>query len=158
MNYQPYARIGPPVQVIPPSTTSPIYIERPPSSIPLIITIVVIIIVIIVIIVVIAVLMRRRAVPIRCNTNVDCPAGQLCNNLTGNCQQCITNSNCPNNQPRCNPVTNTCQSCLSNLDCPTGSPICINGSCTGCRSNADCDANSLFPRCNLATGRCSALV
>jgi hypothetical protein len=133
-------------------------IERPPSRLPLIITIIAIIVILIIVIVVIAVMMRRKSMGLRCNTNFDCPAGQLCNNITGTCQQCITNSQCPLAAPRCDPVSGTCTNCQSDIDCPVNSPHCSNGTCVGCRNNLDCASNSFFPTCNLTTGRCTALI
>lgn len=153
-----YARIGTPVEVLRAPPLEPIYIERPPSRLPLIITIIAIIVILIIIIVVIAVMMRRKSMGLRCNTNFDCSPGFLCNNLTGTCQQCITNSQCPNSASKCNPATGTCEACQSNTDCPSGSNFCQNGTCVGCRNNLDCASNSFFPTCNLATGRCTALI
>jgi hypothetical protein len=153
-----YAQIGTPVEVLRAPTLEPIYVERPRSRLPVVIIIIAIIVILIVIIIVMAVMLRRRAMGVRCNTNFDCSRGQLCNGATGTCQQCITNSQCPSAAARCDAVTGTCQQCQSNIDCPSNSPYCSSGSCLGCRSNLDCSANSFFTTCNLATGRCTALI
>jgi len=41
-----------------------------------------------------------------------------------------------------------CVACLTNLDCPADNPVCNGGMCTGCRNDTDCQDQSGLPVCH----------
>jgi hypothetical protein len=77
-------------------------------------------------------------------TTCVCPAGKV--NCSGTCQQCCSNSDCPNFQ-EC--FKGTCGFCSSSNPCPTGY-TCENGGCF-----KSCPNPSFFTPCGTCTANCT---
>ena len=98
-----------------------------------------------------------------CGSNTDCsgdagaPGYGVCDTATGQCVQCVTDSDCtdPNNRV-CDPTTNSCLPCRTSADCAQNidGPVCGDlgqytagiGSC-GCLVASDCAGHAGGPRC-----------
>jgi hypothetical protein len=72
-------------------------------------------------------------------------ATPVCDFYTNKCVGCVTDADCPHNQPICGvPTPHTCRACTSNADCTAGG-TCVTtagdpnlGRCVACTTNAQC--------------------
>ncbi len=124
-----------------------------------------------------------------CDANGDCersfvPSGGACGggnvcDGSGNCVQCVDDTQCSGATPRCNTASNTCVQCLARNDCRDGN-TCTNDRCMGntcsnpfvasggacgggnvCDGSGNCvqcvddtQCSGATPRCNTASNTC----
>jgi hypothetical protein len=66
---------------------------------------------------------QRTNVCIGCRSNGDCAGargGPVCDTSIGQCVECVSNDQCPRDQPRCNPTSGRCVECLTSQSCFPG--------------------------------------
>ena len=87
-----------------------------------------------------------------CSATVACGAGQVCDNATRTCVECLATSDC--GTQKCDTTSHTCVDCLSNADCPAATPSCSSSHACSvtCGSNADCPM--AMPICQSARRAC----
>jgi hypothetical protein len=128
--------------------------EAPPkkSRTGLIILIVVIIVILLAVGITVAIILWRRSQTTdnggggggttTCSSTSDCPSGKVCNTSSGICVTCLTDANCPTNNPAC--VSNNCVKCATNAQCNTDplQPICSANNCVDCTVDSECSGNT----------------
>ncbi len=95
----------------------------------------------------------------RCFSNIECSFGsKVCDQITGKCEECITNQDCVSKNPAsrvCDPTNFNCRGCMNSNEC-FNSKICNikSGRCESCISDQDCSHNQSYPTCSLETYQC----
>ena len=79
-----------------------------------------------------------------CTRAADCADGLVCNLSTGECEECIYDSQCEPLGQVCNAQTGRCEDpeCTSNADC-TGGEVCWSNTCTTCVADSECNSGEI---------------
>lgn len=82
-----------------------------------------------------------------CTGNADCDNGNanICETNSGACVECLTDTDCPQDNPICDPVRKECGECAADIDCPQTDPVCDlqNGECRECLVDDHCPSGTL---------------
>jgi len=70
----------------------------------------------------------------QCQADANCPHDMVCNQITGQCVSCLTNTDCPSGDTCLN---GTCVQCTSDSQCSDGL-VCKSFTCTTCIANNEC--------------------
>ncbi|HEX7479099.1 MAG TPA: hypothetical protein VF331_14940 [Polyangiales bacterium] len=83
---------------------------------------------------------RPDAAPLKCPA-LPCAPGSVCETSTGQCVQCLSDTDCSVSKPACDSATNTCVGCTNSAKhCGGSSPLCdaSKQQCVQCLSDDNC--------------------
>lgn len=105
-----------------------------------------------------------------CRVNLMCDPGQVCDDASGNCYQCVSDAECAGNMAMgdagaatvCDPASHVCVECLSNTNCSGDTQVCRvdltnsrRNTCVECLDNGDCGGAT--PICDDRTNECTSV-
>ena len=87
-----------------------------------------------------------------CARDSDCHPGLYCDSVSGDCVECVDDSECTAPRPRCDGALHQCVACGVSSDCPMGMTCMQNDCVASCGDGGMCPASS--PICDPARGIC----